>query len=386
MEDAMEGFLLNSQDQLTIDVVTKVASAKLERKDACLILNVSQRTLERYLREFRINGIYFVKHGNYKKTPVNKTNSHLKEKVLQLVREQYFDFNMTHCLEKLKEHGFHVKREVFRKWCHEIKFVKKQKRRRGAPHYRRDRAQSEGVLVQFDGSTHRWFAERETCLITGIDDATGEVPYGEFFGSENLFACMKVLKCIIEKKGLFKLLYVDKAGVYGGIKRSGFSQIQRALGELGINVIFANSPEAKGRIERLFGTLQDRLIPEMRINKINLVSQANEFLNKVFLPHHYNPRFSVQPLNPISCYTPIHPSVNLSEIFCVKDYRVVARDHTLSWNGQRYMIAEELKYSIHKQRIEIRSYESGSWQAFFAGSPIQLVGVQELPMRSAMYR
>ncbi len=117
-----------------------------------------------------------------------------------------------------------------------------------------------GLLLQMDGSPHCWFGGKPSCLIAAIDDADGDVAYGEFFPSEDTISCMVVLQKIIEKKGIFQILYVDRAGIFGGPKRCHFSQVKRALAELGIHIIFANSPEAKGRIERLWSTLQDRLI------------------------------------------------------------------------------------------------------------------------------
>ncbi len=134
-----------------------------------------------------------------------------------------------------------------------------------------------GLMIQMDGSHHRWFGDRETCLIAAIDDATSEVVAAEFFEGETTFGCLKTLHEIVSKKGVFKILYVDRAGLYGGIKRHGFSQVARALEEIGAQIIYANSPEAKDRVERLFQTLQDRLVPELRLSKIRTIEQANDF-------------------------------------------------------------------------------------------------------------
>lgn len=353
-------------------------SGEMERRKACEILKVSLRTIERWVAKYERVGIYFVKHGNYKRSPINKTPERTKELVLDLVHEKYFDFNMLHALEKLKSEGFAIKRETFRKWCHQAKHVKRRHKRRGRARFRRDRVGSAGVLLQLDGSYHKWFGDQESCLIAAIDDATNEVPYAEFFESETTFSCFKVIKKIIEKKGLFKVLYVDQAGVYGGRKRENFSQLQRALGDIGIHVIFAQSPEAKGRVERLFGTLQDRMIPEMRLAGVTNTIQANEYMQKVFLPHHYQPRFTVEPVNPISSYNKVLPIYDLDEIFCLKDWRTVARDHTVSLNGQRYLIVSPFKDSIYRQSIELRTYEDGSFKAFFANKEIQLVPIQKI--------
>jgi hypothetical protein len=232
-------------------------------------------------------------------------------------------------------------------------------------------------MWQMDGSHHRWFAEVECCLNVVIDDATGEIPYAEFSYEETTWACLKVLKKAIEKKGIFKTLYVDRAGVYGGIKRQGFSQVQRALRELGAEVLYAYSPEAKGRVERLFQTFQDRLIPEMRLKGVRTMAQANEYLQEVFIPHYYHPRLVVQAHNPKPAYVQLHPTVDLEKIFVQKEYRQVARDHTISLDGDRYLIDAPLKYSIHNQRLEIHRQEQGHWKAYFAGKPIRLVKIKQ---------
>ena len=136
-------------------------------------------------------------------------------------------------------------------------------------------------MIQMDGSLHKWFGNKKSCLIIAIDDANSEI-HGEFFKSETTIGCMKVLKNLIKKKGVFKMLYVDKAGIFGGHKRQQFSQLMRACKELGIQI--AHSPQGKGRVERAFNTLQDRLIPDLRQNKITTMLEANRFLHQKFIP------------------------------------------------------------------------------------------------------
>jgi hypothetical protein len=164
---------------------------------------------------------------------------------------------------------------------------------------------------------------------------------------------------------------VDRAGIYGGPKRCNFSQVQRALEELGIHIIYANSPEGKGRIERLWDTLQDRLIPEMRIRKIMSYKSANEYLQNYFLPCDYA-KFKVVPENLLTAYKPLPAGLDLKEIFCLKEQRTVNRDHTYSWNGATYRIDSSLKHSIYKQKIEIRTYQDITWKVFFAGNLIEV--------------
>jgi len=234
-----------------------------------------------------------------------------------------------------------------------------------------------GLMLQMDGSPHHWFGNKLSCLIASIDDADNDVPYGEFFPSEDTMSCMRVLQKIIEKKGLFHILYVDKAGIFGGGKRAQFSQVKRALRELNIHIIFANSPEGKGRIERLWNTTQDRAIPEMRIRNIKTYEAANHYIQEIFFQNEYASKFKVVPANLQTAYRPLPKDIDLNEIFCLKEKRTVNRDHTISWNSEIYQIDSPLKYSIYKQKVEIRTYQDLTWKAFFAGRPLKLTKVEE---------
>lgn len=373
--------ILSAREQMKLEILVKVLAGLMTSKTGALLLDVDARTFRRYLKAYRETDILSVKHGNCFKRPHNKTNDEIKKDVIELIKDKYFDFNILHLQEKLHEDGLKIKRETLRKWCHEIGMVKRSKRRRSHPRHYRDRMSQAGMMVQFDGSFHHWFDGRETCLLAGIDDATNEV-YAKFFEGETTFACLEILQEMIKKKGCFKTLYVDKAGVYGGIKREGFSQVQRALGELDTHTLFAHSPQAKGRIERLFNTLQDRLVAEMRLNKIRTIEQANDYLQNIYLPSH-NAKFMVLPRNLQSLYRPIHPAWNLESIFCVKEYRLIGNDHTISMNGDKYMIAEQLKYSISKQKLEIRSYKKLPWKCYFAGKEIKLVKIDKIKKLAA---
>lgn len=372
---------MNAQEQLILDVVVKISTGHLGRKQGQQVLGVSERTLRRYLGEYVRRGPLFVKHGNSGRAPLNKNEQALKLSVQALMRDQYFDFNVSHAREKLKQsHGIEISHDTLLRWCHEIQLVKRAKhRRRAKVRRRRDRMAQTGVMLQMDGSPHHWFGNKPSCLIAAIDDADGDVPYGEFFPAEDTLSCLRVLRQIVEKKGLFQILYVDRAGIFGGQKRANFSQVKRALGELGIHVIFAQSPEAKGRIERLWGTLQDRLIPEMRLRKIRSYDNANCFLQEQFLPNEYAQRFKVTPENLASAYRPVPEGADLREVFCLKEFRTCARDHTFQWNGRTYLIESELKHSIYKQKIEIRTYPDLTWRAFFAG---KLIGITETKRKS----
>ena len=372
---------MNSSDQLKIDIIEQLKAEKITLETATKVLNVSERTIARYMKGFSELGISYFQHGNKNRAPINKTTSDIILQSKKLMKEKYFDFNVTHALEKLvRSEGLKINRESFRKICHEINLVKKEKRRSSKVRKLRNRTPQVGVMLQMDGSPHRWFNNENSCLIGAIDDADNENYYSEFFESETTVGCMKVLRKIIEKKGIFSILYTDRAGLFAGPKRCEFSQIKRALGELGIQIIFANSAEAKGRIERHWQTLQDRLVPEMRLNNIKSYAAANEFLQTHFLPNDYNKNYKVVPSNLESGWKVLPADINLDEVFCLKYNRSVKPDHTYSFNGQIYRIKSELKHSIQNQKIEIRIYPNETTSVFFAERELD-VEIYNVPVK-----
>ena len=375
--------VMNSKAQLTVDVIAKVAERKITIANAAKLLNKSRRTVERYLHRYRKVGIQFVIHGNTGNEPVNKTADSLKRQVQQLIREKYYDVNLLHLGELLEtnEH-ISIRRETLRKWAHDIHHVKRAKRRCSSVHKRRERMEAPGLMLQMDGSPHRWFGKNKSCLIAVIDDATSEI-HAEFFSSETTAGCLKVMRSVIEKKGLFKTLYVDRAGIFGGPKRCNFSQMQRACEELGIEIIFANSPQGKGRIERAFDTFQDRLIPELRLNNITDMAGANSYLQHVFIPHYWHQQLTVKARNIKTEFTPLPRHINLDDICITKEYRKIRNDHTFSYGNKFYFIESPIKHSIAHQKIEIRKMKDGKFNAYFAARHLKVSEVTE-PIKASM--
>ncbi len=368
---------MNSKAQLTVDVIAKVAERKMTIANAAKLLNKSRRTIERYLQRYRKLGIQFVIHGNTGHQPANKIPDLLKHQVQALIREKYYDVNLLHLMELLSanEH-IAIKRETLRRWAHDIHHVKRAKRRRSRAHKRRERMEAPGLLLQMDGSTHRWFGNKRSCLIAIIDDANSDI-HAEFFDSETTAGSLKVMRGLVEKRGLFKALYVDKAGIFGGPKRCNFSQMQRACEELGIEIIFANSPQGKGRIERAFDTLQDRLIPELRLNNITDMAGANSYLQHVFIPQYWHRHIVVKARHTSTEYTPLPRHVNLDDICITKEYRKVRNDHTFSYRNKFYFIESPIKHSIAHQKIEIRKVNGNQFNAYFAGRKLAISEVVE---------
>ena len=374
----MEEMVVKSKDQLKLEIVCKTSTGEIDRSEACKALQISERTLRRYLSGYRDKGISFLVHGNQGRSPINKTQNVFKKKIQELAEQRYFDFNVCHMQEKIKEEtGVRVNYHTLYRWCKEINLIKNtHKKRRSKPRKNRVRMTQEGYMLQLDGSHHYWFGGRMLCLMAAIDDATGEV-FAKFYEGETTWACMDFLKELVQKKGVPKFIYTDKAGVYGGIKREHFSQVERALGELGCHVIYAQSPEGKGRVERLFKTLQDRLVAELRLDGINSIPEANKYLVNTYLSHKHNPKFMVKPENHVSAYRALPQNCILNDVFCMKEYRIVGRDHTVSIKGDKWLIADDLKYSIARARIELRYNKWGEWRSYFANKPIKLVKIKK---------
>jgi hypothetical protein len=235
---------------------------------------------------------------------------------------------------------------------------------------------NEGLMLQMDGSHHRWFGGRQSCLIAAIDDATSEIPAAGFFPSETTWACFAVLRRIVETRGVPEILYVDGAGWSGGgAKRQHFSQFVRACGELGIRVIHARSPQAKGRIERAFRTLQDRLCGELELAGVRSLAAANRYLDEVFLSRYWNARLTVVPRDDVSRYRAMPPCVDLSWVFSYQYQRRVNSDHTVSLDGRLYKIRNPELGSLRGKTVTASVTEAGkvSWRYGSADLNAELV-------------
>jgi transposase len=376
--------IMDTKAQLAVDVIAKVAQDKMSIINAAKLLNKSRRTIERYLQRYQQVGIQFIVHRNTGRVPANKTPDCLKRQVQSLIKEKYYDLNLQHLAELLATHeGIQIKRETLRNWAHDIHHVKRAKRRHSQVRKRRERMESAGLLLQMDGSPHCWFGNEKSCLIAIIDDATSEI-HAEFFKSETTQGCLKVMRDYIEQKGLFKALYVDKAGIFGGPKRCNFSQMQRACEELGIEILFAQSPQGKGRIERSFDTVQDRLIPELRLHNINDMPSANRYLQEVFIPQFWRKTIAVSAKNAASEFTPVPAHLNLDAICVEKAYRKIRNDHTFSYGNKFYLIESPLRHSIAKQKIELRRHTDSHFSAYFAGRCLAISEVIE-PTKPSLY-
>ena len=298
--------------------------------------------------------------------------------IAHLYREHYWDFNIMHFKDKLEEiHNIRYSYESLRKIL--ISNGLHQPKKRKKVYRRRRRMPKAGMLVQMDSSQHRWLEDipEKWWLTAMIDDASNEVPYAQFFSKDTLFSNMHVLRRFIEIKGIFMSLYVDKASHFKTTRHGGIhysinpeqeeTQIERALEELEITIILANSPQAKGRIEKLFGLFQDRLIKEMRLAGIKSYQEANKFLVEKFLPW-YNSRYTHKVE---SAYLPLPKDKNLDVIFCRKLERRVRGDNTIQVMGQTIQIPPTtIRLSFTKAKVNICILEDNRILVVYKGSII----------------
>jgi transposase InsO family protein len=352
---AGQDIIMASQRELKrLHIIQKVLEGGITQRDAAEVLTLSDRQIRRLVKRVKIEGEKGVIHRSRGRASNRRISQKLKEKVLKLYRAQYQGFGPTLASEKLGERdSIAINDETLRVWLIESGDWKKLRKRRAYRQWR-ERKQYRGEMIQMDGSHHDWFEGRgPRCVFMGyIDDAAGTV-FGRFYPYEGTMPAMDSFRRYSKRYGLPMSIYLDKHTTYKSPGKPSFedelngtkplSEFERALKELGVQVIHANSPQAKGRIERFFGTLQDRLVKEMRLRGIRDTDEANRFLT-YYLPL-YNRRFAVKPLGKDNLHRKIPKGLNLDSIFCMKTERALRNDFTVAHNKKLYQIEEKIRAS-----------------------------------------
>lgn len=330
-----------------LKVVQEAIDRHITQKAAASIMGLSERQARRLVKVVREEGDRGIIHKSRGRPSNRKTPGKVKDKVFLLYREKYHEFGPTLASEKLLElDGIKVSDETLRLWLIEAGLWQK-KRKRSSHRQWRQRKECFGEMVQMDGSHHDWLEGRgpELVLMGYIDDATNTT-FARFYDYEGTAPAMDSFKRYVRKYGLPQSVYLDRHTTYKSTRKlteweeleglEPMSQFERALEELGVEVIHAYSPQAKGRIERLFGVLQDRLIKEMRLRGIKTKDEANVFLGE-YLPK-YNKRFRVCPANNTEVHVRLPRYFNLDKYLCIKTERTVRNDNTIAHNGKLYQI------------------------------------------------
>ncbi len=384
---AREGIIMARPKELKhLYVARKVLEKEITQREASGILSLSPRQVRRIVKRVRFEGDQGVIHRSRGRPSNRRIAEAIRGKVIQLYRSQYGDFGPTLASEKLQERDqVQVHAETLRLWLLESGDWKKRRKRRGHRRWR-ERKHHVGEMVQIDGSHHDWFEGRgHWCVLMGyIDDAMGRV-FGRFYDYEGTIPALDSFKRYVKKYGLPMAVYLDRHSTYKSTGKPSIedelnhttplSEFERALKELGVEVIHANSAPAKGRVERLFGTLQDRLVKEMRLRGIRTVQEANEFL-KQYLPV-YNRRFSVRALERGNFHRPLPKGLNLDSILCLKTERTLRNDFTVTYNGRLYQIEGR----IHASRVRVHEQIDRSVKILYQGQALKFKEITTRPVK-----
>ena len=375
-----ERLTLSVREQKRLGVLNEVEKGKMVMREAAEVLGISERQGWRLLAAYREEGAAGLAHGNRGRKPVQVLAEEIRDRVVELAGEKYMGFNHTHLTEMLwEEERLEVSRPSVRRILVAVGMRSPKTRRASKHRRRRERYAQEGMLLQVDGSRHDWLEGRgpELTLIVGIDDATGKVPFALFREEEDAQGYFLLLREMGKKQGIPLAIYHDRHGIFerSGLEGAGrvveqllgeepTTQVGRLLKELEIESIAARSPQAKGRVERLFGTLQDRLVSKLRLAGAQTLQEANGVL-KTFLPR-FNRKFAVPAAQGGSAYRPVPADLVLDEVFCFKYYRTVGADNVVTFGAQRIQIFPcNGRQNYHRARVEIQERMDGGLAVYY---------------------
>ena len=327
---------MTPKEQSRLQVLDSLLAEHMTLDQAATLMGVSTRHTRRMLAAYRERGVTAVAHGHRGRRAPNATPEAVACNVVHPAGTRYAEANHTHLSELLSEReGIDLGRTTLRRIL--VNAGLKSPRRRRPPKHRvrRQRMPQEGMLIQVDGSYHPWLGDQVPpfTLLIAVDDATGTVVNALFCEKEEAYTYFLLIQDLVQSAGIPVALYVDRHGVFRHTPGAGLpgtsTQFSRAMEELGIQMIFALSPQAKGRVERTAGTFQDRLVTELRLAGASSIAEANGVLEQ-FLPR-YNRRFRVSPQCPESAYRPLGSELPLEQVLCFKHRRKVARDNTVKF-------------------------------------------------------
>jgi transposase len=388
----METITLNTKEQRRIEVLTRVAAGTLERTQAMQLLGCSARTLHRAEQRLEKQGVAGMSHGNRGRAPQHKTSAVAIAQVHALVAEggDYQGFNVTHLQEMLAEReGLCLGRSTLDRLLKQQGLLPPRKGRKRRVFRRRERMTAAGMLLQIDGSPHDWLEGRgpRMTLMGAIDDATSQVLYLRFHLTEDQAGYLLLLRTIIQQHGLPMSLYHDRHTILRSPKsatledelagREPMSQVQRVLHALGIESIPARTPQAKGRIERLWGTLQDRLVSEMRLAGVGSLEEANAFLSEFLL--RFNARFAQEPQDKASAWVCAEPPLDTAYYFSTREERTVRSDQTLSYQSKTLLIVGPKNYRGRK--VSVHQVPEGELYVYDGKERLAFKSVATRPLR-----
>ena len=325
---------MTPKEQSRLQVLNSLAAEHMTLEQAAELMGVSPRHTRRLLAGYRELGAAALAHGHRGRRPTNATPEALGAEVVRLARTRYADVNHTHLAELLAEReGVQIGRTTLRRVLLDAGLSSPRRRRPPKHRVRRQRMPRAGMLIQMDGSHHPWLGNQAPSftLLIAVDDATGTVVSARFCEQEDANNYFLLIRALVERHGVPVALYTDRHAVFKHTPGSGLpsapTQFSRAMAELGIQMIFAQSPQAKGRVERTAGTFQDRLVAELRLAGATTLEQGQAVLDE-FVPR-FNRRFGVPPRYSEPAFRPPDPASCLEQVLCFKHRRKVAKDNTV---------------------------------------------------------
>lgn len=368
----MEGNLVMSQKEIQrLGILEKVKEEKIKITEAAGYMFVGYRQAKRIWKKFKKIGAKGLIHGNRGKPSNRAIKKEKKEEIIKIYKEQYFDCGPLLASEKLEErHKIEINSETLRLLLKKEGIWSRHRQRRQHRRYR-ERRHHFGELLQIDGSTHRWFPgiKRDYCLLSIVDDATG-ITISRFDNEETTDLAMRTLWEWIRLYGIPRAIYADQKNVYLLDKKTieekklkgeeTLTQFGRACKKLGIKIIRAYSPQAKGRVERKNGLHQDRLVKELRIKNINEIEEGNKFLKEYYLKN-INEKFSKEPYSAIDFHAELPSGLDLQTVFCYEEKRSVNNDWTIRQNNKIYQIIKQNDIlPAPKDKVTVSKWLDGS--------------------------
>lgn len=382
--------IMSSRELTRYDVIRDLITGKINGTEAAKQIGLSVRQTKRLKVRVKKDGARGLIHGSRGQESNRRIDSEIIEKVKDILKRNYIDFKPTFAAEKLEEnHGIKLSKEKIRQIMIEEKLWQVKSRKQNGEHrYWRPRKESYGELEQFDGSYHDWFEGRSQvcCLLAAIDDATSKIIQAKFTNDEGVIPVLSFWKDYVSQRGKPLGIYLDRYSTYKINNKhllddpTALTQFEMVMKKINIGVIHAYSPQAKGRIERLFGTLQDRLVKELRLANIATIEQANEFLARVYIPK-FNAQFAVIPQKKTNLHCVLNKmeKENLEQIFSIQDDRIVNNDFTVRYEGKWYQLSKTQPALVcRKDKVQIEKRLNG---ALFISLRNRYLNFHELPQK-----
>ena len=372
-----------------------ISEGKMSIKDASSRLMLSYRHCRRIYKRFKEEGDKGLVHRSRGRRSNRSKEESLRIQIIEIYKENYEGFGPTFASEKLRERGLVIDHDTLRKWLLNEGLWMLQRKRKGYRRWR-ERKKHFGELVQMDGSIHDWFdSGKKCCLMNMVDDATG-ITYGRLFEEETTEAAMRTLWRWIDRYGIPQRLYTDRKNVYivereptieeelEGEKP--LSVFGKSCAKLGIEIIPASSPQAKGRVERKNGVYQDRLTKELKIRKIKTMEEANELLEKNFIDD-LNRRFGKVAASELDYYREVPLEIKLDNVFCYEEKRKVNNDWTIRYNNRLFQITGDNKHLPPAKRVVVvQKSLDGLLKVFYRGNEVNFIEIDKKMLHETKFK